>query len=140
MSEVYLGNVREACLCKYNRCPDPTQNDWTLPDATVGVYYRYLFQIPGEGTYNFEIVDKPIWVNTYFDSLSGKLRIEGIPDDDDAGETQVIKFRVANCGRQLNTLIITININIVESSMQFLIDYDDADIVDYDGAGIITNP
>ncbi len=138
MSEMYLGNAIGSCNCSNVRCPDPYSANWTLADAEVDVYYRRLLKIPGSGAYDYGLIEKPDWVEIYFDQVTGRIRIEGTPTADDIGEDIEIRIKVANCGRTLDETGVMLLINVVESDLQLLIDHDLADIIDFDGSLIET--
>lgn len=138
MSDIYLQNALETCNCSNVRCPDPYSADWSMPDALVYVYYRKLLKIPGSGSYDFELVEKPEWAEVYFDQVTGMIRIEGTPTIDDIGEDIQIKIKVANCGRVLDETGITLFVDVVEPDFQLLVDSDLSDVIDYDGTLIET--
>lgn len=138
MIDLYLANALDWCKCN-NRCPDPYVADWSMPPAFVDVYYRYIFQIPGAGGYAFSLIDKPEWVNVFFDSVTGRIRIEGTPSEDDVEDDVEISFAIANCGRSLDEEGITVTFDVMEGQYQLLVDQDTADIIDVDGQLIDTD-
>ncbi|MGN6438380.1 MAG: hypothetical protein ACTHMM_17690 [Agriterribacter sp.] len=110
-----------------------------MDPAYADVFYRWLFQIPGAGPYSFQLIEKPDWIEVYFDQVTGRIRVEGLPTEDEVGATIELRFAVANCGRVPDEDGITVSFEVMESEFQLLIDYDFSDIVDFDGEPIDTN-
>lgn len=138
MSDIYLQNAIDTCNCSNVRCPDPYSASWSMPDALVDVYYRKLLKIPGSGAYDFELIEKPEWVEVFFDQVTGRIRIEGTPTSDDIADEVEIKIKVANCGRALDETGVTLLVNVIEPDFQLLVDSDLSDVIDYDGTLIET--